>query len=131
MAKFSMICEGSSTKSQYTLVPLMLWKRVLANMPCNACPNSCRKVFTSENVSRGRLVFGWFGEIHGDGHMRTAVASVVVYPLFLVASHPGTRTLALAGMEVCVEYSQKNFRRGRTPHTPVRPDDIPEFLCFP
>ena len=39
--------------------------------------------------------------------MRTAVTSVVVYPLFLIAGHPGTRTLALAGMEVCVEYSQE------------------------
>ena len=53
------------------------------------------------------LVFGCFSEIHGDGHMRTAVASVVVYPLFFVAGHPGTRTLAFAGMEVSVEYSQE------------------------
>ena len=56
---------------------------------------------------QGRLVFGCFSEIHGDGHMRTAVASVVVYPLFFVAGHPGTRTLAFAGMEVSVEYSQE------------------------
>ena len=56
---------------------------------------------------QGRLVLGWFGEIHGDGHMRTAVASVVVYPLFFVTGHPGTRTLAFTRMEVGIEYSQE------------------------
>ena len=33
----------------------MLLNRVLANMPCNACPNSCRNVVTSENVSSAGL----------------------------------------------------------------------------
>ena len=52
MAKFSMNCEGSSTKSHHTFVPLRLSKRVLANIPCNECPNSWRKVSTSPNVNR-------------------------------------------------------------------------------
>ena len=55
MAKFSMNCEGSSTKSHHTLVPDRLSKRELAKMPCSEWPNSCRKVSTSPSVSRAGL----------------------------------------------------------------------------
>ena len=51
MAKFSMNCEGSSTKSHHTLVPERLSNRVLANIPCSEWPNSWRNVSTSPKVS--------------------------------------------------------------------------------
>ena len=46
-----MNCDGSSTKSHHTLVPLRLSKRVFANIPCSEWPNSCRNVSTSPSVS--------------------------------------------------------------------------------
>ena len=67
--------------------------------------------FMQEGVHFGegeqcRFVFRRLGKVHGYGHMRTAVA-ILVLPLFLVTGHPGTRTLAGTRMEIGIEYCQE------------------------
>ena len=90
-------CEGSSTKSHQTLVPESDSKRVLANMPWRAWPNSWRKVSTSPRRSRaGRSSVGLLRFITSETWGRTLVPSFSIHwPWYSVIQAP-PRLLARA-----------------------------------
>ena len=50
-AHISLTCDGYSTKSRGTLVPLKYGYFTFENMPCSAWPNSWNIVVTSSHVS--------------------------------------------------------------------------------
>ena len=61
------------------------------------------------NLAQGeqcRFLVGGFCEVHHHAHVRTYVHSLAVDELSLVFGHPGSALLALAGMEVGIEYRQ-------------------------
>ncbi len=68
-----MICEGSSTKSCFTFVPLSERYSPCAKMPWSECPNSWRKVVTSSKVSsEGFVSVGLVKFITSDTSGRTS-----------------------------------------------------------
>ena len=78
MAKFSMNCDGSSTKSHQTLVPLRLSKRLLANMPCREMAELVQECLHFAECQQGWLLSRsvWSGSSprsRADAHFRPAV----------------------------------------------------------
>src|SRR5205823_11082467 len=61
VAHISLTCDGYSTKSRGTLVPLNRGYFTFENIPCRAWPNSWNAVRTSSNVNSVGSPAGGFG----------------------------------------------------------------------
>ena len=55
---------------------------------------------------QGRFLVGWLGQVHDQTYVRPDIVPAPVYPLALKFCHPCTALLALAWVEVGIEYGQ-------------------------